>query len=72
MSMSSGADISADILIVGGGMVGATLGITLSRAGLKVALADRLTAEADTAKSYDGRASAIANGSVNILKGIFK
>mgnify|MGYP001978770036 CR=1 FL=1 len=70
MSMSSSADISADILIVGGGMVGATLGITLSRAGLKVALADRLAAEADTAKSYDGRASAIANGSVNILKGI--
>ena len=68
--MSNGADIAADILIVGGGMVGATLGITLSRAGLKVALADRLAAEADTAKGYDSRASAIANGSANVLKGI--
>ena len=68
--MSNIADISADILIVGGGIVGATLGITLSRAGLKVTLADRLAREADTAKNYDGRASAIANGSVNILKGI--
>ncbi|MBC26064.1 MAG: 2-octaprenyl-6-methoxyphenyl hydroxylase [Rhodospirillaceae bacterium] len=68
--MSNDADISADILIVGGGMVGATLGITLSGAGLKVALADRLASGSDTAKSYDGRASAIANGSVNILKGI--
>ncbi len=68
--MSAYADISSDILIVGGGMVGATLGIALSGAGLKVTLADRLEAKADTAKSYDGRASAIANGSVNILKGI--
>ena len=62
--------VSADIVIVGGGMVGATLAIALSTAGIKVVLLDRLAADSNTALHYDGRASAIANGSVNILKRI--
>ncbi len=59
-----------DVGIVGGGMVGAGLACALASAGLRVALIDRETQDSQTATAYDGRASAIAFGSSQVLKGI--
>ncbi|WP_425407019.1 UbiH/UbiF/VisC/COQ6 family ubiquinone biosynthesis hydroxylase [Hwanghaeella sp.] len=59
-----------DVGIVGGGMVGAGLACALATAGLRVALIDRETQDSQTVPAYDGRASAIAYGSAQVLKGI--
>jgi 2-octaprenyl-6-methoxyphenol hydroxylase len=49
-----------EVVIAGAGMTGATLALALARAGLGVAVVDALAVEAQTAPSFDGRASAIA------------
>lgn len=59
-----------DVGIVGGGMVGAGLACALATAGLRVALIDRETPDSQTVAGYDGRASAVAYGSAQVLKGI--
>lgn len=59
-----------DIVIAGGGMVGMTLGCGLADAGFRVALIDALPAAARTATRYDGRSSAIAEGSKRVLEGL--
>ncbi len=61
---------TADVLIVGGGMVGMTLGLGLARAGLEVTLVDRAKWESLRDDAMDGRASAIARGSQQILQAI--
>ncbi|MDX2233038.1 MAG: FAD-dependent monooxygenase [Hyphomonadaceae bacterium] len=53
----------ADVIIAGGGMTGLTLGLALAQAGLSVIVADAVLASAQTAPTYDGRASAIAYAS---------
>ena len=59
--------MDADVLIVGGGMVGTTLAIALASAGVSVAIIDRDTPEQIAAPARDGRASAIASGSQAVL-----
>lgn len=56
-----------DIAIVGGGMVGLTLAIALGQVGLTVAVIDRQPPDRLTAVEADGRASAIAYGSQQLL-----
>lgn len=68
--MNKAAEISSDVIIVGGGIAGMTLGLALSAGGLRPVVIDRLAPETDIAGDFDGRASAIAHGSANILKGI--
>jgi len=63
--MSDGAAI--EVLIAGGGMVGMTLGIALAQAGLEVAVIDRSPWRETTAEAHDGRASALARGSQQVL-----
>ncbi len=59
--------IGSEVLIVGGGMVGLTLGCTLAGAGVPTVLLER-RALADTVEdAFDGRASAIAQGSRQAL-----
>ncbi|MHA1536266.1 MAG: UbiH/UbiF/VisC/COQ6 family ubiquinone biosynthesis hydroxylase [Alphaproteobacteria bacterium] len=60
---------AADVLIVGGGMVGLSLAAALGGAGLSVAVVDREDPGAAMAAAYDGRASAIACGSRRVLEG---
>ena len=60
----------ADVLIVGGGLVGLTLASALGRAGLSIAVVDREVPAHAAADRFDGRASAIAWGSAQALGGI--
>lgn len=62
--------MTADLLIVGGGMVGMTLAIGVARAGLQVTVIDRAAPDSLRDDSLDGRASAIARGSKQILQAI--
>lgn len=58
---------TADAVIIGGGMVGLTLGVTLADAGMMVSVIDRADPVALVAPAFDGRTSAIAYGSQRIL-----
>jgi len=53
-------ELSADILVIGGGLVGGPLACALAEAGLSVALIDGEVPDATLAPSFDGRASAVA------------
>ncbi len=59
-----------DLIIVGGGMVGASLAISLARRGLRMALVEAYTPGADTQPSYDDRAIALAYGTRRIFEAI--
>jgi 2-octaprenyl-6-methoxyphenol hydroxylase len=58
---------TCDVLIVGGGLVGASLAIALERSGLSVALAEAAAPRVDAQPSYDERNLALARASVNAL-----
>ncbi|NKB49919.1 MAG: 2-octaprenyl-6-methoxyphenyl hydroxylase [Alphaproteobacteria bacterium] len=62
--------IDVEALIVGGGLVGLTLASALAGAGLPVAVVDRADPATTVAPEFDGRATAVANGSVRLLRGI--
>jgi 2-octaprenyl-6-methoxyphenol hydroxylase len=53
-------DFDADVIVAGAGIAGATLALALAHAGLKPLLVDGVAFEAQTAPTFDGRASAIA------------
>ncbi len=61
---------TADAVIVGSGMVGLTLGVTLAGAGMTVSMIDRADPAALVAPAFDGRTSAIAHGSQRVLDGV--
>jgi 2-octaprenyl-6-methoxyphenol hydroxylase len=54
------SEFDADVIIAGAGMAGATLALSLHRAGLKPVLIDPVVFDAQVAPTFDGRASAIA------------
>jgi 2-octaprenyl-6-methoxyphenol hydroxylase len=62
--------LSADVVIVGGGLVGLTLALALGGAGLRVAVIDRERPAVAAADPFDGRGSAIAWGSARVLRAI--
>ncbi len=66
--MAVGSEV--EILVVGGGMVGATLACALGGAGVAVAVVDPQPAQVQTAAAFDGRASAIATGSKQVLAAV--
>jgi 2-octaprenyl-6-methoxyphenol hydroxylase len=67
---ASGELPAADVLIIGGGLVGLTLATALGRAGLIVTVVDREQPSVAAADPFDGRASAIAWGSAQALVAI--
>ncbi len=56
-----------DVIILGSGLVGLTLGIALESAGLQVAAIDAMPPERALGEGFDGRASAIASASWRML-----
>ncbi len=61
--MTDSEIIEAEVLIIGGGMVGLTLGCALAGAGIEVVVVDRANPSAQVDAGFDGRSSAIAHGS---------
>ncbi len=62
--------IDAEVVIVGGGLAGLTLGCALAGAGIATVVVDREAPALQTETAYDGRASAIAHASARVLQGI--
>ena len=60
----------ADVIILGGGLVGLTLAIALDRHGLSTVVVDPGDPEKQVAPSYDGRATAISSSSWRMLEAI--
>ncbi len=60
------ADVNAEVVILGGGLVGMTLAIGLARAGITSVVVDNSDPAAQTADGFDGRASAISTASWNL------
>ncbi len=58
---------TTEILIAGGGLVGNALALALAQGGLAVTVVDPLPREQQSATAFDGRTSAISQGSVRIL-----
>ena len=58
---------SLEIVIVGGGMVGMTLAVATSSAGIPTTLIEAEPVQAMTEATFDGRSSAIAYGSQQVL-----
>ena len=59
-------NVSAEVVILGGGLVGMTLAIGLARAGITSVVVDSSDPAAQTADGFDGRASAISTASWNL------
>ena len=58
----------ADVVILGGGLVGMTLAIGLAKAGISSHVVDNSDPAAQTAEGFDGRASAISTASWNLYQ----
>ena len=63
-------DTSSDVIILGGGLVGATLALALSAHGLTATVIDPADPAVTLAPGFDGRASAIASASGRMLDAI--
>tara|TARA_R110001606_G_C15404643_1_gene654149 strand:+ start:26033 stop:27247 length:1215 start_codon:yes stop_codon:yes gene_type:complete len=61
-------DTNYDLIIVGGGMVGASLAIALKNSGLQIAVIEAVANDAIQQPSYDDRGIALAYGSQRIFE----
>ena len=59
-----------DVLIIGGGLVGASLAVALGQAGLDVTVVDACPLSVDQQPNYDERSIALAQGSQCILSAL--
>ena len=60
----------ADVIILGGGLVGLTLAIALDRHGLSTIVVDPADPATQIAPGFDGRATAISSSSWRMLEAI--
>ena len=71
--MTNGGGIAgndAELIVVGGGLVGLTLAIACAEGGLRTIVVEAEPADALRSKGYDGRSAAIAHGSQQVLRAI--
>jgi 2-octaprenyl-6-methoxyphenol hydroxylase len=61
---------ACDVLIVGGGMVGASLALALRNQGMRIVIIEAHPFGSDSQPSYDDRSIALSYGSMRILEGI--
>lgn len=66
----TGAMKQYDVLIIGGGMVGASLVQALAGHGLRIAIVEAVQFEARSVPGYDDRAIALAHGTQRIFSGM--
>jgi 2-octaprenyl-6-methoxyphenol hydroxylase len=59
-----------DLIIVGGGMVGASLAIALKNSPLRIAIIEAVSANSEQQPSYDDRGIALSYGSQRIFEGL--
>src|SRR5437899_2973470 len=70
MTETAAGRIETELLVVGGGLAGLSLGVACAGAGLDVVVVDREAPAATLETAFDGRTSAIAFGSQRVLAGI--
>ena len=70
MSAETNQSLTVEAVIIGAGMAGLTLAHALAGAGIEVAVVDRTDPANFTDPAFDGRTTAIATGSANVLEGI--
>ena len=68
--MTTCETLDAEVLVVGGGMVGLSLGCALAGAGIETVVVDRADPAALVDAGFDGRVSAVAHGSQQTLAAI--
>jgi 2-octaprenyl-6-methoxyphenol hydroxylase len=68
--MTGQADIQTDIIIIGGGLIGPALALALAKPGFRVTVLDRVAAERRAEPDFDGRAYAVALGSMRLLQAL--
>jgi 2-octaprenyl-6-methoxyphenol hydroxylase len=61
---------NAELAVVGGGLSGLSIAIACAGAGIQTVVIDRQDPAGMTAAPYDGRTTAVAFGSMQVLKGI--
>lgn len=66
----AGGEIRSELIVVGGGLSGLSLAIACAAAGIEVAVIDREDPAKFRNAAYDGRTTAIAYGSQQVLAGI--
>lgn len=59
--------LRTDVLIAGGGLVGASLGLALARAGIETLIVDSVSPDVAAGTGFDGRASAVASALCRML-----
>jgi 2-octaprenyl-6-methoxyphenol hydroxylase len=62
--------MDADVIIIGGGLVGATLALALARHDVSSIVVDAQDLDATTLPAFDGRASAVASASQRMLRAL--
>jgi len=67
MTETTQTDLAVDVAVVGGGLVGLTLGHALASAGIDVAVIDRESPKTAADDAFDGRAFALSYGARQVL-----
>ncbi len=62
--------LTVDVVVIGGGLVGLTIGIALGGAGLETAVIDGVDPAVMQGSAFDGRVCSIAQGSKRVLEGL--
>ena len=62
--------MNADVIIIGGGLIGSTLALALARHEVTSIVVDAQDLDATTTQAFDGRASAVASASARMLRAL--